>query len=185
MAMYTNPSGEYTNEETQYMKYIKDHISRVKKSFDERGPMLQRVMNLTHEEMSDLAARVAKHDDSKFSNEEFPQYRNWFYPAENEMKNDSDFAKAWEHHYKTNDHHPEYWVVNGVANEMSRVAVAEMILDWEAMSRTFGGNPRSWYATSKSKFVFNPKTEFLVDRALNILYREDDNLKEYRNPIIG
>ena len=185
MERYVNPSGTFTPEENMYLQYIRDHIDRVRKSFDERGPLLQRVLGLTHDEMAKLSTRVSEHDESKYSLDEFPAYRNWFYPAAKEEKDDNAFALAWQHHYKTNDHHPEYWIVNGIPTEMNKVAIAEMILDWEAMSRNFGGNPRTWYESSKKNITLNPKTEALVQNALSILYTRDMNLKEYRNPILG
>ena len=183
--VYKNPSGNYTPEEVRYIDYIKDHINKVKKSFDQRSALLQKVLTLSHSEMEELIGRVENHDASKYGIEEFPAYRNYFYPATNEVKDDMNFAKAWEHHYKTNDHHPEYWVVNNVPREMPKVAIAEMILDWEAMSRNFGGNPRKWFSESGKSLVFNPRTLIEVKRALDILYTEDLNLKEYRPPILG
>ena len=185
IVVYKNPSGNYTPEEVRYMDYINDHISKVKKSFDQRSAMLQRVMNLSHSEMEELIGRIDNHDASKYSVEEFPAYRNYFYPAEKEARDNEGFAKAWEHHYKNNDHHPEYWVVNNVPQPMTKVAIAEMILDWEAMSRNFGGNPRVWYRDSGKAFPFHPQTVIEVKRVLDILYTEDLNLKEYRPPILG
>lgn len=185
MEVYKNPSGEFTPEEELYAAYVKDHIAKVQKSFNERGHMLGRVLQLSHDDMSELAKRVAEHDQSKWSVDEFPQYRNYFYPAQGEVKIDEQFAAAWKHHYETNDHHPEHWVINGVATDMSILAIAEMILDWEAMSRNFGGNPRVWFRDSKNKFNISVATEVIVSRALSILYTEDLNLKEYRNPILG
>ena len=185
MEVYKNPSGEYTPEEKKYVAYINSHIDRVKKSFDARGELIRRVFGFTHEDMAKLMHRIEVHDQSKFSINEFPQYRNYFYPAENEIKNDEEFARAWQHHYEHNDHHPEYWVKNGVPMEMSDLAIAEMILDWEAMSRNFGGNPRVWYRDSKRNIAINSATEAKLVRALGILYNESMNLKEYRNPIIG
>ena len=185
MEVYKNPSGKFTPEEELYAAYIKDHVAKVRKSFDERGEMIRRVMYLSHDDMANLAKRIAVHDESKWSVDEFPQYRNYFYPAEGEAKIDEGFANAWKHHYENNDHHPEYWVKNGVATKMHPLAVAEMILDWEAMSRSFGGNPRTWFRDSKSKFNINTETETWVSSILAVLYTEDLNLKEYRNPILG
>ena len=136
-------------------------------------------------EMEELIGRIDVHDYSKYSIDEFPAYRNYFYPADGEATNDMDFANAWTHHYQVNDHHPEHWVLNNVPMEMPKVVIAEMILDWEAMSRNFGGNPRKWYNESSKSIVLNPKTAAIVKRALDILYTEDLNLKEYRPPILG
>lgn len=185
MEEYKNPAGKFTHEEEQYSAYIGDHISKVEKSFDERGDILCHVLKLSHEEIIDLTRRVTHHDESKWSVEEFPQYRNYFYPAKGEVKDDAAFAKAWEHHYTVNDHHPEHWVINNVPQDMPTVAIAEMILDWEAMSRSFGGNPRIWYRDNSKNIALSRKTETIVSWLLGIIYNEDDNLKEYRPPILG
>ena len=182
---YKNPSGKLTAEELMYENYVKDHIMKVAKSFDERVYGLQKVLGLGQEEMAQLILRVQTHDVSKFDVAEFPAYRNYFYPAPGEMKDDAAFAKAWEHHYKNNDHHPEYWDDNGILKLMSPVALAEMILDWEAMSRNFGGNPRQYYDQSSKTIRLHPQTEIALKRALGFLYTEDLNLKEYRPPILG
>ena len=185
MEIYKNPSGNFTPEEELYAAYIKDHVAKVRKSFDERGEMLRRVLYLSHDDMAELAKRVAKHDESKWSVEEFPQYRNYFYPAENEVKNDEGFAAAWKHHYENNDHHPEYWVKNGVATKINVLALAEMILDWEAMARALGGNPRVWFRDSRANLNINAEQDKYLTLILGVLYNEDLNLKEYRNPILG
>jgi len=180
---YENPSGKMTPEELMYEKYIKDHIMKVSKSFDDRAYGLQKVLGLGQEDMSNLILRVQTHDVSKFDVAEFPAYRNYFYPAPGEVKDVVAFSKAWEHHYTTNDHHPEYWD-RGVLELMSPVALAEMILDWEAMSRNFGGNPRQYYMQTNKTIRLHPQTEIALKRALNVLYAEDLNLKEYRSPIL-
>lgn len=183
--IYENPSGEFTPQEKRYLAYIDDHIKKVRKSFDDRIHVIERVLNLDQADMQEMIRRVNEHDASKYSVYEFPYYRNWFYPDNGEAKDDAGFAKAWAHHYTKNDHHPEFWVSNNVPHQMTDTAIAEMILDWEAMSRTFGGNPRTWFEQSGKNFPFHPKTLQTVKRALSIIYNEDLNLKEYRSPILG
>ena len=185
MENYVNPSGEFTPEEKMYDQYIRNHIKNVKDAFDERAMMLQRVLGLSHAEMEELIGRVEVHDQSKFSNEEFPAYQRYFYPAAGESQDDLGFAEAWAHHYTVNDHHPEHWVVNNIPQPMSKTAIAEMLLDWEAMSYNFGGNPRQYFRDSKKSIGLHPETNQIVVRALNILYNEDDNLKKYKPPILG
>ena len=185
MEEYKNPAGKFTAEEESYANYIRDHLAKVRRSFDEHGEMICRVLGLSQEERCDLVVRVEMHDMSKWSIEEFPQYRNYFYPAKGETKDEAGFASAWGHHYTTNDHHPEHWVINNVPTDMTNVAIAEMILDWEAMSRSFGGNPRTWYRSNARNIALSPKTEHTVSHVLDIVYNEDDNLKEYKPPILG
>jgi hypothetical protein len=45
------------------------------------------------------------------------------------------------HHQQTNKHHPEHW--DGAEN-MPRLAIAEMVCDWYARSTEFGTDLRKW-----------------------------------------
>ncbi len=50
--------------------------------------------------------RVLRHDNSKFHPTEFMQYVRRFELGEYDERK---WAKAWNHHWRHNDHHIEYW----------------------------------------------------------------------------
>ena len=52
--------------------------------------------------------RLIVHDLSKFSRVEFPQYACWYM---GKGGNKDEWASAWRHHFHSNKHHPEYWVI--------------------------------------------------------------------------
>lgn len=47
------------------------------------------------------------HDLSKFCKKEFIPYAKYFYIDKDTYK--AEFKQAWEHHYKNNPHHWQYW----------------------------------------------------------------------------
>lgn len=88
----------------------------------------------------DLLYRINTHDQSKFSSKEIIGYtyttefygKKCGYVFTNDEKYEMD--KAWEHHYKTNPHHPDF---HDNINNMSIIDIIEMVCDWGAMSLEF------------------------------------------------
>jgi len=167
-----------TSEEMAYKVYIDNHRANVKDAYAAHGTKIGAILGLSIGDMQTLHTLVETHDESKFSKEEFEGYRQYFYPAPGETKDHDAFQKAWEHHYRCNRHHYEGWVVAGVPTLMDPIYVAEMILDWEAMSRNFGGNPLDWYQKNKDKIVLNGATRTAVERVLKAVYQPGSNLKK-------
>lgn len=101
--------------------YILTHKLNVLKSAQFLKENLPELFNdINMEEFDNL---IAEHDNSKFSDAEFEPYaEKWFGNGE---KTEA-YELAWEHHWKTNKHHPEYW--NG--NDMEYIYILEMICDW-------------------------------------------------------
>ena len=127
-----------------YKKYIDDHRNNVERAFylafdffnnyaNKYGPakkiFIKKILDAVH-----------VHDMSKYYHDEFDAYRAKFYPTESEIKNSdpdlvkANFKKAWAHHYKTNRHHPEYFVEFHSTIETDPVALMEMLCDWLGMS---------------------------------------------------
>ena len=165
-----------TKEEKDYVEYVGKHIANVRKAYDNREFQLSTALNLTEKERLELKDRILIHDKSKYSEEEFEGYRQWFFPSIGQVKNKEEFDKAWVHHYTVNDHHPEYWN----KKDMSNVSIAEMILDWEAMSINFGGNPLEYFEKNKEnkQKEMSINTFDIVDKTLHQLYDINMNLKE-------
>jgi len=165
-----------TKEDKDYAEYVRKHIMFVKKSFNIRIVNITTALQLTDEEVEDLVENIMIHDRSKYSPEEWNGYRQWFFPAIGEIKDKAKFDAAWKHHYEHNDHHPEYWK----KKDMPKVAIAELICDWEAMSRNFGGNPLEYFNRDKEnkKKSMSENTFRIVEKALMGIYDINDNLKE-------
>lgn len=163
----------------EYKDYIDEHIENVYKAYTKLRNMETILMahfkQISPEILDNLRGRVLKHDETKYWESEFEPYRKYFYPAntsegkENKAVVDM-FNTAWEHHYKHNDHHPEYWVENDTPSKMSTEAALEMICDWIAMSIKFNNRAIDWYTDNKDNIKFHDETRKFVEKALDIIY---------------
>ena len=181
-----------TKEDRQYADYLKKHQRNVQVAFYEfinHTYIYDPIINLfkTNIDLNMLELRILHHDASKWSKEEFLPYRQYYYSANN-LRSKELLNKAWAHHFSTNDHHPEYWIIdrdqhiNLILNEqfdtlksedMSIEAIFEMLCDWIAMSLQFHSSLINWYNRSGTYFPFSKKTRLIVQKLIDILY---DNL---------
>jgi hypothetical protein len=121
--------------------------------------------------------RRIRHDLSKLLPCELPHYQRQFFGA---ADNPLGYIGCWTHHQNANDHHWEYWIPRTghsrcnppfVDNEpipMPEEAVREMVADWLASGRAYGGhwpdvNNWTWYRTNRSRMRIHPATERLID----------------------
>lgn len=127
-----------------YKKYVEDHKERV----SQFSSWLQKECPDLFEniDIEDFNSLIAKHDESKFSEEEFePCAQKWF----GDGKKTPEYEKAWEHHYLNNEHHPEYWA----GEDMPYIYILEMICDWGSFSIASGD------MKELSDFYFNKAKE--------------------------
>lgn len=153
-------------EEEAYLAYIDEHRKNVYTAFMRFGSTLCLALSLVHGEYDVLRRFVSSHDNSKYSEEEFEGYRQWFYPKEGEEKDKDTFNKAWKHHYEHNPHHWEHHLANGKPKPMSKLNIAEMILDWIAMSIKFKNSPLEWYKKNKDRINLEKRTRDQVESIL-------------------
>lgn len=123
--------------------------------------------------------RLMVHDWTKFLPPELPAYADHFF---GEARSQVELAQAWNHHYKANQHHWEYWIPvtshnrsslpPGVPLPMAAGAVREMVADWLGATRSSSGRtPRSlaewtWYISARPTMVLHPDTSALLDTVL-------------------
>ena len=170
-------------KEKEYLDYIKLHKENVIKAFDEMTSDMY--LNSTFNSdivnaLNELKFIIEEHDNSKFSDEEFDAYRKEFYPINEEEKeeNQDDFELAWKHHYMVNDHHPEHWAINGVAQDMSLRAILEMICDWQSFYYIGKGGAQEYWnkikgsTDNEAKFI-TPNTAEQIDRILKLFNYND------------
>lgn len=182
-------------KEEEYIDYIKEHVNNVCTAFNNyfltksSQFAFEVLVNFTFFELESAIkelskGRIYEHDLSKYSEEEFEPYRAKYYPTEKETSGLTDEAKslieknagiAWQHHYRTNPHHPKYWIDKETGNpiDMDLISIIEMICDWEAMSIKFGGSTVDWYNTKadKEKKAMTDRTKNIVEELLNIIYK--------------
>ena len=118
-----------------------------------------------------LYLQAFTHDLSKFLPCEFIPYARYFYIDKDKYKDDFNFA--WRHHYIYNKHHWNYYYINDGEDEtileMSEVYIKEMICDWKAMSRKFGGSAQEWYLDNYNNIKLHRDTRFRVECLLGLL----------------
>lgn len=157
---------EFSEKNKEYQDYIDEHINFVKAAAIGYGEKLCKALGITWLELSKA---IKLHDKSKYSVEEFEGYRQWFYPCSYETKNKDLFDKAWEHHYTHNKHHPEYWK----GEDMTPLAIAEMLLDWEAMSMKFNTNTYEYYQKERDNKELSENTKKIIDQVIHIFLFEN------------
>lgn len=147
-----------------YSKYVNEHIANVHLAFANFGAKICHDLEEKYKGIHGLHAqvrtRVMKHDDSKFCEEEFIPYVQKFYAWEGMNKTPEqvaeEFDKAWMHHAKYNDHHPEHWIQwselqkRNIFMAMDDAALVEMLLDWIAMSMARNQSVYEWWTTASS-----------------------------------
>lgn len=155
-------------KEAGFVRSIKDNVNYAayvtKHKANIVSPMLQMGLPLT---------QAIKHDLSKYSPAEFPEYRDWFEGPKGlrGTKDPGTYAKwrtAVDHHYAHNDHH---WKKNGLTwKEVPIQTRMESVADWYSVGKT--NRPkgtqfpdfREWYATRQGGLPIDRTTK----REINI-----------------
>ena len=153
-----------------YNAYLTEHIGNVQQAYQ---------IMLDHgvfDYNADAQENIRNHDKSKYSDEEYIAYGEYFYGDKKDVahKDDKEFKYAWLHHQHNNPHHWQHWLLkedDGVeleALEMPYIYVQEMICDWFAFSIKKGNAEEihKWYAENKDKQILHPNTRALVEEYL-------------------
>lgn len=156
---------------SEYLNYLDNHINGVIRAYQEvLFPVLCTESGLTVEELTNLSIQIENHDTSKYDEEEFDAYCNYFYPAENYPKDELAFDRAWLHHQHNNPHHWQYWVLvrdegNLVPMDMDDFSIYEMLCDWHSFH--YFKDPEStayrWYQDNKDKMILSDNTRNIVE----------------------
>ena len=113
---------DYQEEYTNYVIAHKERVSQVADWLKENLPEV-----FTDVDLEFFDNLIDSHDESKFSEEEFEAYAQYFY---GDKKNKKEFENAWRHHWMHNEHHPEFWM----GEDMPYVFILEMLCDWGSFS---------------------------------------------------
>ena len=170
-----NYSNDIIKKEEEYMKYIKNHIDNVIKSFENLVDNIYKFEDANRDDIVEGIRQlqqdqsIYKHDESKYSDEEFGPYRRQWHSINDTEKEESkeEYEEAWKHHYTVNPHHPEYWIVDGVKKPMKIKYIVEMFCDWESF-----GNIVEYYKSKKDKKkeVIHPESLEILETIINIMY---------------
>ena len=186
--------------EEVYMNYIKNHKNNVIKAFNnlytkaineyDRTGSIDGFPSNPYFTISEFYNSIKglienediiNHDNSKYSDSEFPQYRAHWNPTKNEQNASRDttqaveasYQKAGEHHYKNNNHHPEFWYdfEKKMAEDMPLFAILHMLADWGSFDPDNLSNIKEWYTNdcTEEKNFMSEKTKAIVDILLDWL----------------
>ena len=163
-----------------YIKRTMHHIWRVQRNIMTlvMDPEYRRILDITEEEIPKYMMRAVRHDQSKFSAEQYQAYVDfsWYMhqkrtdpEVEQTEKEKKAFEDAWEHHYMCEMHHPERMAVPGSQFMMGKISLVETACDLQAMAQEFGEfSGREYFdKTWKRKQYNNFPTPEDFDRAVH------------------
>jgi len=130
-----------------------------------------------------LVARGFWHDITKFNPACWSPYVDKFMRGDPSQVSDivqTQFRKAFEDHWSTENHHWEYWCHELIPGrpfahreteprDMEDAAIIEMICDWRAMALRNGGTAdldcrvENWYNSMKDKMRLSHSTRWKVE----------------------
>lgn len=156
----------------QYEEYLESHIKSVEKAYTLLWQSIKK-MGLSDEEFQLLESNIKSHDKSKFTEEEFVPYSNYFYGDKTEEVV-KEFKAAAIIHEKRNPHHLEYWIER--EKEMPTIYLIEMVCDWWSFSlqKNRPNEIFDWYNKKKTKMKLGDREQVII----NFLFEEIRNLGE-------
>lgn len=150
----------------EYDEYLTKHIQAVKACFG-LFPFWK-----------EARYELTEHDLSKYSEDEYCSYDDYFYPKKDSCFEKERFKYAWLHHQNTNKHHWQYWVLindeDGIeALKMPDIYVYEMVADWGsfAYQKQDGNELIKWYESHKDKMILHEDTRKKVEELVPELAR--------------
>lgn len=166
MAFINRMKGQdYIDNTRMYLDYLEDHLENVRKAFCELSKACDGMWWVGDDyAWHTLRQEVINHDLSKFSAEEFTQYRKNFFSVNSADKASSCFDAAWENHKRENSHHHE-----SVKNYLD---IIHMIIDWTAMGYKFGDTAQEYYEEHKSSI-------HLSEEHINFMYEVFERISRY------
>lgn len=160
--------------ESEYKQYLETHINNVKRVWEE---LLK--PHITNNRLKLMVSEVVEnHDKSKYGEEEWKPYLDYFYPDPVIPSDvvDKNFNYAWLHHIHNNPHHWQYWLLqedegNLLALDMPEVEVLHMLCDWGSFRYNDDSmhSTREWYENNKKHMKLSENTQKLIEKYIDFL----------------
>jgi len=157
----------------EYDQYLTEHVNNVYHGLQ----WMKNHLDLNAKEIDAIdMASCGKHDESKWTKEEYDAYDDYFYGGNRSSIVVNKFNLAWLHHIHNNPHHWQHWILvnddpkdGTVALEMPLNYIFEMIADWWTFSwKTENLNEIfKWYDEHKDRIIFHKKTRKEVESILD------------------
>ena len=159
----------------EYNDYLREHISAVNKASLWMADNLSAVDELTDDEQDAFLHNVNCHDQSKYEENEYGPYDDYFYGEPDEEA----FNYAWIHHIHANPHHWQHWILMNDDGkyrdpskvfplEMPKVYALEMVADWWSFSWRSGNlmGMFDWYDEHREHIILHQRTREFVESVL-------------------
>jgi len=162
---------DYIKSTRDYLDYLEEHIGNVEKAWKEIQEKCKHFHFIYDDNMFFwIDQEVMHHDESKFSIEEFVQYRQKFHKVEHELVKPGTFDQAWDHHKLFNDHHWETWTTKKYKIPYEwKVHCVHMIVDWVAMSYKTGITAKSYFKANNDLIKFPDYSIPFIEEVLDCL----------------
>ena len=159
----------------RYDEYIVEHTSNVQKAYDWIKTNLSEILPDGLVEKFNLDCLIRDHDQSKFEQEEYVAYDDYFYGGNKSYEVVKNFNYAWLRHIHKNPHHWQHWVL--IADEpeegdnvldMPYNYIIEMICDWWSFSWKKGKLDEifEWYEEHEDNMRLSNDTRKCVESIL-------------------
>lgn len=159
---------ELVRKTRDYCDYLEDHLRNVARAFMYLSSACAGMAWVSDDYVWwSLREQVLNHDVSKFSVEEFVQYRRKFFPADGQDADraevEAGFMEAWENHKRLNPHHHE--------SAYCYADIVHMVVDWTAMGYKFGDTAQTYYEKNKEKISLTPQNEAFLSEIFDHIAR--------------
>ena len=169
----------------QYDAYIKEHCASVRKgSYWIRKSLPELLIDIPG---VDYELMILLHDDTKFNNDEYYAYDEYFYGKKTKTS-EKNMRYAFQNHIHQNPHHWQHWVhitddgsPSIIALDMPYQYIIEMICDWWSFSWASGDlfSIFDWYNEHKKIIKFSKRTRDTVE---DILHKLEEKIIKVRGP---
>jgi len=175
----------------EYDEYLKEHIQNVTNGLRWIADNLNlRKLGISESDVSLALENAGLHDQSKYDQEEYRPYDDYFYGGNKSHAVKTAFDEAWLHHQHVNPHHWQYWVLinddDGVnkALPMPTDYILEMIADWWSFSWREGNLMEifNWYDKHRDVILFEEETRKTVEKILNEMRKVLEMQKRHEQP---
>lgn len=167
----------------EYNEYLLQHKEAVAAAYDWINDNLP---DLVLDETGLLEPLIKwRHDESKYTAEEYDAYDAYFYGGVWSEEVVDNFNRAWLHHIHNNPHHWQHWIlvndeegIGEIILDMPYQYIIEMICDWWSFSFRTGNlhNIFLWYDKRKNYIKLSDKTRKTVEDILDkIKHKLEEN----------
>lgn len=161
----------------KYDEYIKEHKNNVHRAFEWLEMNIPEIFGSNDEGILAECRYQCdfNHDSSKYDEDEYKSYDEYFYGRNKSYEVVNNFNHAWLQHIHKNKHHWQHWVLinddpdkGEIILDMPDVYIIEMICDWWSFSWK-KGNLReifAWYHEHKDYMKLSDYTRNKVEDIL-------------------